>query len=468
VLSCGLVGLGFETKMGVALMVVPAIAAAWFWFAPQGRLRATGQLLAGGAAMAVAGLAWPVAVALTPVSDRPWVSGTSDNSIWSLIFGYNGLGRLDGQMGGPGGGAGPGGGPGGNAGPFGGSAGPFRLFNEALGGQAGWLLGFAVVSIVAVAVATRMKRSDRRAAWVIALGGSFAITAVAFSFAQGIFHPYYVSLLAPFTAALVGAGFGLAISGERGTRVLAPLAVMAGALTELAVLGSTSGGLGWLKPFLFAVAILAALALVNPLTGRVRSTALATALAVLLIAPAAWSFQTLGHATSSTFPAGGPATASGFGGPGGGAMRGGPPPTMGNGASTTGPSAGPMGGGAFGGNQSSVSAAVAYAKAHGGGVVAVSSQSGASASIIRSGSNVVAIGGFSGRESQVSIEWFAKEVAAGKIRWVVADSGGGMPSDGRVGSKDVMSAVAQTCKAITTSGGTIYDCQGYAGALSRI
>ena len=81
--------------------------------------------------------AWPLLVTLTPAADRPWISGTSDNSVWSLIFGYNGLGRLDGQAGGP---AGVG-----NGGPFGGSAGPLRLFNAALGGQAGWLLGVAVV-----------------------------------------------------------------------------------------------------------------------------------------------------------------------------------------------------------------------------------------------------------------------------------------------------------------------------------
>src|SRR5215208_4113344 len=56
---CGaLVGLGFETKMAVALMVVPGIAAAWLWFAPGGLGRAIRQLLAGGAAMLVAGLAW--------------------------------------------------------------------------------------------------------------------------------------------------------------------------------------------------------------------------------------------------------------------------------------------------------------------------------------------------------------------------------------------------------------------------
>src|SRR4051794_38206655 len=103
VLSGIAVGLGFETKMAVALMVVPGIAAAWLWLAPRGRVRALKQLVAGGAAMIVVGGAWPVLMWLTPASGRPWISGTTDNSIWSLIFGYNGLGRLDGQTGGPGG-----------------------------------------------------------------------------------------------------------------------------------------------------------------------------------------------------------------------------------------------------------------------------------------------------------------------------------------------------------------------------
>src|SRR4051794_16311781 len=139
VLSGLLVGLGFETKMAVALMVVPGIAAAWLWFAPRGRGCAFRQLLAGGAVMAVTALAWPVAVWLTPAADRPWISGTSDNSIWSLIWGYNGVGRLDGQAGGPGGAAGgPGAGAGGAGGaPVGGPARPPRPVNEAGGGPGG-------------------------------------------------------------------------------------------------------------------------------------------------------------------------------------------------------------------------------------------------------------------------------------------------------------------------------------------
>jgi 4-amino-4-deoxy-L-arabinose transferase-like glycosyltransferase len=191
------VGLGFETKMAVALMVVPGIVAAWLWVAPHGRKRAIGELLGAGGAMALVGGAWPALVELTPAADRPWVSGTSNNTVWQLIAEYNGAGRLDGQTGGPGG-------MGGNM--FGGTPGPLRLLNSALGGQAGWLLGFALVSGVAVLVASRLRRGDARSGWLIAVGGAFVTTALVFSEARGIFHPYYVSLLAPFAAALTGAG----------------------------------------------------------------------------------------------------------------------------------------------------------------------------------------------------------------------------------------------------------------------
>src|SRR5215211_606510 len=167
------VGLGFEAKMAAALLVVPGIVAAYLWVAPGGRWTAFRQLLAGGAAMVVVGGAWPALMALTPASDRPWISGTSDNSIWSLITGYNGLGRLDGQAGGP---AGAMGGPGGGGagGVFGGDTGVFRLLDASLGGQAGWLLGVAVVGGLALLALTRLRRTDPRTGWLIAVGGAFA------------------------------------------------------------------------------------------------------------------------------------------------------------------------------------------------------------------------------------------------------------------------------------------------------
>src|SRR5436190_3310303 len=429
VLSGVCVGLGFEAKMGAALLVVPALAAAYLWVAPRGRIAALRQLLAGGAAMVVVGGAWPLLMALTPASDRPWISGTSDNSIWSLIFGYNGLGRLDGQAGGPqafGGGGG---------GPFGGASGPFRLLNEALGGQGGWLLGVALVGGIAIALASRLRRSDARTGWVIAVGGSFVVTAVAFSFADGIFHPYYVSLLAPFTAALVGGSTSVLRRSA-----LAPLTVAAGVLAELVVLHNTPGSLGWLPPVLVVGGGIAVAALTFG-RERVHSAALVGALAVLMIAPATWSVQTLGHAASGTFPAGGPATTSLAGGPpGGGGI--------------------PGGGGPFGGQD--LTQVASYVAQHGGGTIGVSSQTGASSSIIGSGANVAGLGGFSGRESEVSVKWFKDAVKQGRVRWVVADRGGfaGPGGDGRVGSSKLMTYVQSSCRSTSVSG--LYDCQASA------
>jgi 4-amino-4-deoxy-L-arabinose transferase-like glycosyltransferase len=561
------VGLGFETKMLVALVVVPGIAAAWLWTAPvvRGRLHALRQLLAGGGAMLLVGGAWPLLVELTPAADRPWVSGTSDNRILSLIFEYNGVGRVDGQAGGPAG-------AGGNM--FGGTPGPLRLLNSALGGQAGWLLGFALVSGLAILAASRLRRADARTGWLVAVGGAFATTAVLFSFASGILHPYYVSLLAPFAAALTGAGAAQLIGGGRVARVAAPLAVLAGVIVELVVRADYPGQLTWLPPVLIVVGALALVALVAFSSRKVRMAALGAALAALLAAPAVWAFDTLGHATSGTFPAGGPASAEsgGLGGPGGGfggpggfggagggggfggraggsglpggapGQAGGPPgvaeagvggagaPQLfgsgqaGGTSGSTGAAPGARasgsagagsgafpgvgrarglgGGGALGApiGGSVSSAMLAYVKEHGGGTIAVASQSNAASSIVAGNMNVAGIGGFSGRESDVSVSWLAQEVRSGKIRWVLYEQssggpGGGVRGDTRTGAKTAMAAVARACEAVTlpssgsgtssaagasgtssTAGassagngsgaaGTLYDCAGRATAL---
>ena len=211
------VGLGFEAKMAAALLVVPAHRRrVGVGGAAQPRQAAC---CAGGAAMTAVGLAWPMLMWLTPAADRPWISGTSDNSIWSLILGYNGLGRLFGQDGGPGGMGG------GGSGMFGGEPGLLRLLNEALGGQAGWLLGVALVGGLALLALTRLKRTDARTGWLIAVGGTFLTIAVAFSRAEGIFHPYYVAQLAPFIAALVGATVAVMLDADR---FVAAAAVVAG------------------------------------------------------------------------------------------------------------------------------------------------------------------------------------------------------------------------------------------------
>lgn len=482
---CGVaVGLGFEAKMATALLVVPALAAAYLRVAPRGRLAALQQLGAGGAAMAVVGLAWPVLVWLTPAADRPWISGTSDNSIWSLILDYNGAGRLDGQAGGPRGmaGVGPahlghlgGIGPTHPGGIFGGGTGVTRLLDASLGGQAGWLIGMALVGGIGLAATTRLRRADARTGWVIAVGGAFLTTAVAFSFAKGIFHPYYVSMLAPFTAALAGAVVAIARTSPTHppARVVAPLAIAGGVVTELVVLHRSATDVQWVAPIVVAAGLVGAGALAaGRLSGAVRGAAVAVALGALLIAPASWAADTLGHATSGTFPAGGPANAGMMGGPGGsgpgrfgpggfgrGGVPGGP---MGMPPATGAPGGFAGGGGMFGGG-ADLTAALAYAKAHGGGTIGVSSQMAAADSIIQSGADVAALGGFSGRESQVSVAWLAQAVRDGRIRYVLADGAGGTPDDGRIGSSLLMAAVQRAGRATSVSG--LYDLRGRADAL---
>jgi hypothetical protein len=251
-----------------------------------------------------------------------------------------------------------------------------------------------------------------------------------------------------------------------------------------------------------------------------------------------WAVDTLGYATSSTFPSGGPASAvsagggagfGGFGGGGGarrlgsgaapgaqplfgaggpssgtGGARAGAPPGFAGAASGSarppglsgagggggfGGGPGGAGGGAVGaplGNSATIDAAISYAKGHGGGTIAVSSQSSAAQPIIDKDANVAGIGGFSGRESDVSISWLAQEVQHGKIRWVLVEQGGAtgggprLAGDTRQGSKAALAAVAKVCTAVSistssktaTSGagtasaeGKLYDCEGHASAL---
>jgi hypothetical protein len=120
----------------------------------------------------------------------------------------------------------------------------------------------------------------------------------------------------------------------------------------------------------------------------------------------------------------------------------------------------------FGAN-ASLTSAIAYVEQHGGGTIAVSSQSSAARTVLSSGVDVAALGGFSGRESEVSVQWLAERVADGEIRWVLTDGegAGGMGNDGRTGSSSVMAAVAATCTPVAGVDG-LYDCSGAAGALA--
>jgi 4-amino-4-deoxy-L-arabinose transferase-like glycosyltransferase len=311
-LTAVLVGLAFDTKTLAAYLVLPGIAAAWLLCAP-GTLRRRSAMLVGAAlVVALVSLVWIAAVQLTPVSQRPYVGGSLDNSELSLSFGHNGLGRVLGERGAPvqtvvlkrakdsrrlAGSISSTGKPG-----------PTRLFNSADGDQDGWLLAFALFGLLALALWLRGgDRRDRRLGVLFVLGGWFAVEAVVLSVSTGIVHPYYVSALAPGVAAMTGAG--AAALGALGARRRLYVVLPAGALVvTLAVtvmlLRREFDYLRWLWPLLGVV--VAGAVVVMAWRPRLTSLALAGALATLLVVPAIYSATVWEVPVNGTFPVAGP------------------------------------------------------------------------------------------------------------------------------------------------------------------
>jgi len=415
-------GLGFLTKSAQALLVLPALSAAYLLLGPRTVLRRVGQLLVGGVAIVLSCGWWIAAVALWPASSRPYIGGSTDNSALELAFGYNGLGRLFGGSG-NGGGGGAGGGVGGNTG-FGGSTGLGRMFSGEFGLEISWLLPVALVSVAALAWLTwRSPRTDRLRAALVVWGGSLLVTAGTFSFMQGTIHPYYSVALAPSIAALV------AIAGTR-------LWQHRGVVAHLVLAAMVVVGTGWslvlvqrndvstgVQVVLVVLAVLALAAIVLRATGVRLSRRLLPGLvlaAVLgLVAPtASWGVQTAGTVHTGSIPTAvtTASASSGFGGTPGGA----------------------------GGSDASTSAALVkalQASTNRWAAATVGAQ-GAASLMLDSDTAVMAIGGFTGSDASPTLAQFKAYVAAGDIHYFVASSQGQMGGAGPSGSSSTGSGAA--------------------------
>ncbi len=383
------VGLAFMTKMLQGWMIVPALASAYLLAGPPRLLVRLRQLAVAGVTMVAVSAAWPVAVSLWPADSRPYIGGSEDGSVWNLILGYNGLGRLFGEGAGGGGGAG-----------FGGTAGLWRMFNEQVGGQAAWLLPLAAVSLGAGLWLTRRgPRVDRaRAAWVL-FGVWALVHVVVFSFQRGTFHPYYTSALAPAIAALSGAG--LVVMTRWARESWAGVVALGGSLVvsaELAVmlLARTPDFAPWLRVVIPAAAAVAVLGVVAVRLGARRFAAAAAVAGALALTagPAAYSVTTAGRSLNGNNVLADPASTGGIGSPGGG-----------------------MGGGG------SVSAkTIAYLEAHQGSakfLVAVTGSQTSASIIIATGKPVVTIGGFTGQDPAPTVSQLAAMVKQGELKYVV-------------------------------------------------
>lgn len=472
------VGFAFLTKTLQAFVILPPLAVLYAVCAPTPLRRRLGQLLLAGLAMVVAGGWWVAIVELWPASSRPYIGGSQNNSFLELTLGYNGLGRINGNETGSVGGGGRAGGGGGGGGW--GETGIDRLFSANIGGQISWLMPAALVLLVAGLVVTwRARRATdslegmARSAF-LAWGGSLLITALVFSYMQGIFHEYYTVALAPFVAALIGMGVAV-LWEERGTR--AALLTLSGTLALTAVwsyvlLGRATGYLPWLRWAVLVGGLLAAAAL--PFAARAgRRVLLATAalgLGAALAGPLAYCLTTVSTGHTGSIVTAGPAVAGGRGGPGGmmrgaggagempqggpggagqgGAPQGGNTPPQGGMPGGQAPQAGQAGqdggpggqagrgleragggqggpGGLLGGAQVSAEAKAALsadADRYTWAAAAIGSQNAASYQLA-TGAPVMAIGGFNGSDPSPTLEQFKQYVRDGKIHWFIGQGG---------------------------------------------
>ncbi|HEX3392588.1 MAG TPA: glycosyltransferase family 39 protein [Solirubrobacteraceae bacterium] len=366
-----LIGLAFNTKTLAAYLAVPSIALGYLVCALGGLRRRVVAVVAAGVVTGLVSFSWIALVELTPASQRPFVGSSTNNTEIGLTFEYNGFGRVEGEVGGPGNvSIRPGGTvaaaprhaavrsstrtgartprakppvsttgsklrPNGryvNPIAFGGKVGPLRLFESQLNGQGAWLLPFAIFGLLALALQTlgrglddrrshrvprmgyrsSIGRRDPRLATLIVLGGWFAVELVVLSYSKGIVHPYYISALAPGAAAMVGAGVSAFVDFARGRdpRLLLLVLAVVGTVAAQIVILEQQDYLQWFIPFLIVGAVVGLLAVA---VRRLALPAVTFLLAVLLVAPTAYATTTWLAPGEGTFPAAGPHEATGFG-----------------------------------------------------------------------------------------------------------------------------------------------------------
>lgn len=434
------IGFAFLTKLLQAFLVLPGLALVFLVAAPAGMWQRIGKLLVGAATMAVSAGWYLALVSLWPAGSRPYIGGSTDNSLFQLALGYNGIQRIAGGEGGHGGpnGGGPGGGPGG-AGHvfFGGNAGIGRLFGPSMGVEASWLLPAALIGLaVGLWLTRRTARTGHVRAGLLLWGGWLLITGTVFSFMDGIVHPYYTVALAPAVAALVGISVAELWRGRefRGQRiVLATMAASTGvwAFTLLARTPDWVPALRWIV-LAGSVVVAAVVAVSAHRLGRAVIVLIAAAALFGLAAPTAFSIYNVVHSPS------GPGTMSGPGrdaGLGGGRPPGGVPT-----------------------DETALAELVEHVDNRWAAATVGSHL--ASSLELKTGVSIMAIGGFNGADNSPTLAQFQDYVAHGQVRYFIEGSRGG-PHGTRSGTAgdDITTWVKQTFTPTEIGGTSVYDLQ---------
>ena len=460
------IGFAFLTKMGQAFLVLPALALVYYIAAPTSVGKRLLHLLGAlGAVIVSAG--WYVAlVELWPASSRPYIGGSTNNSLLELALGYNGLGRIFGE---DRGGAPSGGGFGGGGGArFGDETGLGRMFGTTFGGEISWLLPAALIALVAGLWLTRSaKRTDLARAGLILWGGWLLVTGLVFSYMSGIIHQYYTVALAPAIGGLVGIGGYLCwqrraeLAGRLG---LGGMLVATG-VWDYVLLNRTPTFHPWLKFVILGVGLVvaASVLLIGRSLGRLVPAVVLALVLAFGLGSSAYAASTAAESHTGPTPTSGPGGAQ-FGGgmmrPGGAGQAGGQRPErpQGQGGTATGQPPGGQGPGGGGqGEQSNSELNALLEKTTSTWAAAVNDSQSAAALELSTGKSVIGIGGWSGTDNAPTRAQFQQYVAEGKVGYYITGRQGGFGGGGSGSpAAQIQAWVEATFPATTVGGTTVY------------
>ncbi len=299
--AAGLLALGFLTKQLQAFLVLPAIFLAFILFASRTWkakalfITLAGMLLAGGS------LAWPLLVDLTPPDSRPYVGGSTSNSMIELTLGYNGLDRVIQREDDPSTALIPA-----EMRTVASDAGFFRLLNVNYGQEIGWLLLPALIACIAIVTRVAKGKYSRPGA-ILAVGSVvwMATTYLMLSFMGNSFHSYYTAALAAPLALCLGLATDIVLTsnGSLLRRIGIAASIVASCIFSRAMWQLSDSYPDWLGSGLLFMGLTAAsVLLVRAPSEWIRRGAFWATVGSLVVGPIFCSVATISHPQAGSNP----------------------------------------------------------------------------------------------------------------------------------------------------------------------
>ncbi|EKQ56776.1 MAG: PMT family glycosyltransferase, 4-amino-4-deoxy-L-arabinose transferase [Clostridium sp. Maddingley MBC34-26] len=445
-ISLAFVGIGFNIKMLEAYMILPALYITYLFASSISIKRKIQHLLLGTVILTVFSFSWAVIVDLVPAQNRPFIGSSTNNTVTELIAGHNGAERLNFSIKFPGIN---------KSSPSNlsssskttnvnndpgqttknainnesistnGNPGVTRLFSENnLSDQISWFLPLALLGLIASIINQKYRKVvDKRKQLNTLLWGMCLIPeCIYFSYIKSIGHAYYLTMMSPSIAALVGIGIVtmLELYKEGGVKAwILPISMLVNGAIESLILSYYElyyiakelilviGVFSFFSSLILIICIF----IKNTEDQKIKrqyifkKVLLAVAFTGLLIAPSFWSFTTVVYRMSGGSPAAGlrlvntknhELDAKDWFLP------------MKNSTNST------------------TEKLISFLNAHktdGKYLLAVEKANDISDLIVKTGDPVIAIGGFSGKDKILTLDEFKSMVRSGEIKYALLRNG---------------------------------------------